>query len=77
MHKRFAINFAEEKRIKLWESSQKDIDVAKVCEKHDVVSALESFKILTNDKKVKLILKNRKDPYGHVFWLKCKHSFKI
>lgn len=54
---------------KLWKESQQDITLAKSSETYEGLIALQAYKELFVENKLKRTLKTRKDPYGHVFWL--------
>ena len=59
---------------KLGKESQEDINMAKSVESCERLIALQSYKELFVENKLKRTLKTRKDPYGHVFWLEKPYS---
>lgn len=59
---------------KLWKESQQDITLAKSGEACERLIALQAYKELFVENKLKRTLKTRKDPYGPVFWLERPYS---
>lgn len=59
---------------KLWKESQQDITLAKSSETYEGLIALQAYKELFVENKLKRTLKTRKDPYGPVFWLERPYS---
>lgn len=61
----------------LWYESQIAINLSKSVEGHETFLAIESFREVFAENGRKIILKDNKNPYGHVFWLKCRYDFKL